>query len=58
MNQATKDIATLLKVSIDVALKVQSEMSGNGLSFSNCSQRQFNAAAREAFAFLKPTNQI
>lgn len=58
MNLATKEIAALLKVSIEVALKVQSEMSGMGLSFSNCSRREFNATAKEAYAFLKSANQL
>lgn len=48
MNKATRDIMALLKVSAETALKVQSRMDSNGLDFSECSQREFNRAARQA----------
>lgn len=48
MNKATADIAKYLNISITMALVIQEEMEKDGLDFSECSQRAFNKAAREA----------
>lgn len=48
MNMYTKQIAALLNVSLDVALKVQSQMECNGVDFSECSTRTFNKEAKVA----------
>lgn len=44
----TAEIAKLLKISLEAADKVRTQMGVNGLDFSGCSQREFNAAAKEA----------
>jgi hypothetical protein len=48
MNIYTKEIAALLKISLEEALKVQTQMSFNGLDFSECSTRTFNKEAKIA----------
>jgi hypothetical protein len=40
----------LLNVDMDMACKIESEMSINGLDFSECSRRAFNSAAKSAYA--------
>lgn len=52
MNMYTKQIAKLLNVSIDVALKVQEEMECNGFDFSEASARTFNREVKATFASL------
>jgi len=44
-----KEIMKLLNVDMDMACKVESEMSINGLDFSECTRRAFNSAAKEAY---------
>lgn len=46
MNGTTKEIAKLLKVTIEFALLVQREMENSGFDFSEATQRQFNSEAR------------
>ena len=47
MNGVTKDIAELLKVSLDEALKVQDYIDNNWLlDWSECSERKFRSTAR------------
>jgi hypothetical protein len=48
MNIYTKEIAALLKITLEQALKVQTQMSFNGLDFSECSTRTFNKEAKIA----------
>ena len=48
MNIYTKEIAALLKITIEEASKVLDQMSGNGVDFSECSTRTFNKEARYA----------
>jgi hypothetical protein len=48
MNMYTKQIAALLKISLDQALAVQSQMDINGVDFSECSTRTFNKEAKIA----------
>lgn len=48
MNMYTKHIAALLKISLEQALKVQAQMEGNGVDFSEVSTRTFNKEAKEA----------
>lgn len=50
MNMYTFEIAKLLKISNEEAVKVQNEMECWGFDFSESSTREFNRAAREAFA--------
>ena len=50
MNAYTKEIAKLLKISLDQALKVQYQMECNGVDFSECSTREFNKEAKSAYA--------
>jgi hypothetical protein len=49
MNKDTRVIMKLLGVSEQTASKIQSKMGENGLDFSECDQREFNRAAREAY---------
>jgi hypothetical protein len=54
MNQATKDIMKLLKVSRSEAKDIQDVMSNLfGIDFSACSKSEFNRTAREARRELK-----
>jgi len=53
MNGTTKEIAALLKVSIEVAMKVQREMENSGFDFSEATQRQFNREAKLSFEVVK-----
>ena len=48
MNIYTKNIAALLKITIEEASKVQDQMERNGVDFSECSTRAFNKEARLA----------
>ena len=48
MNIYTKEIAALLKISLEEALKVQDQMACNGVDFSECSTRTFNKEAKIA----------
>lgn len=57
MNKATRDIMALLKVDAETALKVQGRMESNGLDFSECSQREFNRAARAAHKEMCPIHE-
>lgn len=53
MNSYTREIAKLLKISLEEALKVQDIMECNGIDYSECTQRTFNKEAREAYAELQ-----
>jgi len=48
LNKATRDIMKLLKLDAETAERVQDRMGENGLEFSECTQSQFDRAAREA----------
>jgi hypothetical protein len=48
MNIYTKNIAALLKITIEEASKVQDQMERNGVDFSEVSTRTFNKEARLA----------
>ena len=48
MNMYTRQIAALLKISLERALEVQSRMEGNGVDFSECTVRTFNKEAKIA----------
>jgi hypothetical protein len=48
MNIYTKNIAALLKITIEEALKVQDQMERNGIDYSECTTRTFNKEARIA----------
>jgi hypothetical protein len=52
MNQDTKQIMSLLKVDVETALLVQEKMDCSGIDYSECSKREFEMAARDAFAEL------
>jgi hypothetical protein len=52
MNIYTREIAALLKIDLETALRVQNEMSVSGFDFSESSTRQFNAEARAAYKML------
>ena len=62
MNIYTKNIASLLKIEIQDALKVQDQMERNGIDYSECSTRTFNKearlAAQEVASSLLTTDQI
>lgn len=48
----TRDIMKALKISdVQLALRVEDEMTHN-VDFSECTQREFNLAAREAFEIV------
>ena len=48
MNIYTKNIASLLKITIEEAVRVQDQMEINGVDFSEVSTRTFNKEARAA----------
>ena len=48
MNMYTRQIAALLKISLEKALEVQDRMSSNGIDFSECTVRTFNKEAKIA----------
>lgn len=48
MNMYTKHIAALLKITLQQALKVQAQMEGNEVDFSEVSTRTFNKEAKVA----------
>ena len=52
MNAYTRQIAALLKISLELAVQVQDRMSCNGVDFSECSTRTFNKEAKAAYAEL------
>lgn len=55
MNGYTRDIAALLKITLELAVQVQDRMISNGVDFSECSTRAFNKEAKLAFAELFAT---
>ncbi len=48
----TEEIAQLLGVTIEVAEAVREEMDCSGLDYSECTQAEFNACAKESFNYL------
>ncbi len=52
MNYYTKEIMAKLKCDAEFALKVQ-EVMGGFLDFSECTNRQFNKAIKDAVLILK-----
>jgi hypothetical protein len=56
MNQATYQIMNLLEVDSKAACKVQARMSQNGLDFSECTTREFNASAKQALEIFDKAN--
>jgi len=52
MNYYTKEIMAKLKCDAEYALKVQ-DLMGEFLDFSECSNRQFNKAIKDAVLILK-----
>lgn len=48
MNIYTRQIAELLKISLEDARRVQDQMECNGLDFSECTKAEFKAEAKEA----------
>lgn len=52
MNKVTRDIAELLKISLDTALKVQRQMECNGVDFSECSKAAFKKEAKSALSTI------
>jgi hypothetical protein len=54
MNKATRDIMTLLSVDAGTAFAVQA---GMNVDFSECTQREFVRAAREAYDTLLAVRQ-
>ena len=52
MNYYTKEIMAKLKCDAELAIKVQDIM-GEFLDFSECSNRQFNKAIKDAVLILK-----
>ena len=53
MNIYTRQIMQLLNIDAETALKVQDEMSIEGLDFSECTQRSFNASAKRCFQLIQ-----
>lgn len=49
MNIHTIRIKEALKISTEQAMRVQERMSFNGLDFSECTKREFNVAASDAY---------
>lgn len=54
MNIYTKNIASLLKITIEEAVRVQDQMEINGVDFSEVSTRTFNKEARAAAQEIAP----
>jgi hypothetical protein len=52
MNQATQDIASLLGITLEMAVEVQDKMAEFGLDFSECTMEEFDEAARTAWSIL------
>ena len=53
MNSNTKQIASLLKVDIEIAKMVQEYIDSKWLlDWSECSERKFRQVVRESYAFL------
>ena len=48
MNGYTQEIANLLGIDVQVAVKVQDRMEYNGIDYSECTQDEFNEYAFEA----------
>lgn len=53
MNIYTREIAALLKIDLETALRVQNEMIASYFDFSEASTRQFNAEARLTYKTLQ-----
>ena len=53
MRLNTKQIIDLLDVTESVANEVEENMAAMGLDFSECSQREFNEFAKDAYAFYQ-----
>ena len=47
-----QDIMKALKVSENVAIKIRDIMQCEGFDFSECTNREFNRAAKDAYATL------
>jgi hypothetical protein len=53
MNTYTKQIASLLKIDLEIAKMVQEHINNKALlDWSECSERKFRQVVREAYAFL------
>lgn len=52
MNMYTREIAKILNISLEVAVKVQYEMECNGIDYSECSNAQFKREAKLAYNTL------
>ncbi len=48
MNKVTTDIMKLLKVDAATALRIQDEIDRSGFDYSECTQREFRTAVKEA----------
>ena len=52
MNTVTHDIATYLKIALEVALKVQDAMECDGFDFSEASDRTFKREAKYQYSLI------
>jgi len=52
MNMYTREIAALLNISLEEAVKVQDEMECNGIDYSECTKAEFKREAKFAYANL------
>lgn len=52
MNKVTRDIAELLKIDLDVALKIQDAMECDGFDFSRASERTFKREAKYQYSLI------
>ena len=53
MNIYTQEIAALLKIDLETALRVQDEMYASGFDFSESSTRKFNAEVRATYKAMQ-----
>jgi len=52
MNQVTLQIATLLNVNLEIALKIQNYMECDDFDFSECTNKQFTNEVKKVFSII------
>ena len=52
MNMYTREIAKILNISLEDAVKVQDEMECNGIDYSECTKAEFKREAKYAYSTL------
>lgn len=58
MNIYTRQIAALLNVDLDTALRVQDEMECNGFDFSEATDRQFKREAKYCYETISVLQRL